>query len=231
MTALAALLIAVAQPAAEPPLTFEYGWPAAAAEDPRLRAALERDRAEARAEAERYVEEDRRSRPPEAGFNPHYFHQEWEVAGSTPQLLSLQATVETYTGGAHGNLHFEALLWDRLNGRSVAATDLLGGMLRFLPRFCDALDAERAERRGAPVQRGTDDPFAECPLIDEQVMVPVDTDGNGRFETLRFLLPPYAAGPYVEGDYIVELAFAPGDLAGIPDGLKPAFEVPGERSR
>ncbi|MGQ0589896.1 MAG: PdaC/SigV domain-containing protein [Sphingosinicella sp.] len=232
MIPLVALLFAAAQSANEAPLDFIYAWPTAAAEDPRLRAALERDRVEARAEAERYVAEDRQSRPPEAGFNPHYYHQNWEVAGSAPQLLSLQASIETYTGGAHGNMHFEAILWDLADGRGIAGPELFGraALERLGPRYCDALDAERAERRGEPVRRGSDDMFTDCPALAEQVMAPADEDGNGRFDSLRILLPPYAAGPYVEGDYIVELAFEPEDLAGIPDRFRPAFEVPGERS-
>lgn len=233
MRALAALLIAAAQPAAEPPLDFTYTWPEVVDADPRLRATLDRDRWEARAEAERAVEADRRTRSSEAGFNPHYYHQTWEVAGSSPQLLSLQSSMETYTGGAHGNLQFAAGLWDRLEGRLLGTAELFGeaALARITPRYCDDLDNQRAERRGEPVQRSTDDPFTDCPGLSWQAMAPADEDGNGRFDTLRILLPPYAAGPYVEGDYIVELTFEPGDLAGIPDGLRPAFEVPGERRR
>lgn len=234
MTAIAALLIIVAQPPSpDEPLDFSYAWPQGAAADSRLLTELTRRRLESRADAVRYVEEDRRSRPPEAGFNPHYYHQNWDVAGSAPQLLSLQSSIETYTGGAHGNMHFEAILWDRMEGRAVAVPNLLGdaALERLGPRYCEALDAERAERRGEPVQRGSDEIFTDCPALAEQVMALADEDGNGRFDTLRILLPPYAAGPYVEGDYIVELTFEPGDLAGIPDGFRPAFEVPGARGR
>jgi hypothetical protein len=58
------------------------------------------------------------------------------------------------------------------------------------------------------------------------VIAPADDDGNGRFE---MLLPPAVAGPCVEGDYVVDIPFAPEDLTRVPDGYRPAFEAAGER--
>ena len=45
----------------------------------------------------------------------------------------------------------------------------------------------------------------ECPPLGDQVVVPVDADEDGRFERLRVLLGPYAAGPYAEGSYEVDV--------------------------
>jgi hypothetical protein len=71
------------------------------------------------------------------------------AAGNSPQLLSLSATVYSFTGGAHPNTDFTATLWDRESDEAVAAATLLGpGILAGLtPRFCDALDGRRAEIR------------------------------------------------------------------------------------
>ncbi len=230
---LAALLLAAAQPddfqLAEDngALAFSYGWPAVVAGDPVLEQELRNRLETARAQAESYLVDDRGSRPADAPLNPHHYAAEWRVDGETAALLGLSATVETYTGGAHGNLHYAALLWDRAAHAPVELAGLLGtGLARIGPRYCAALDAERAERRGGPTD--PDDMFGNCPQIEMQVLTPADKDGDGRFDTLAVLLPPYAAGPYVEGDYVIEIGFESADLVAIPTAQSAAFEAAGD---
>ena len=239
LTILLALLAAAAQPAnfavdeATPLLEFRYGWPAAADAIAPLRARLAGAMARARARATGYARIDRtdaaeNGRP----FEAHWYDAGWRIDGSGPVLLSLSAEISTFTGGVHGNTDFEAILWDRAAGRGVAAARLLGGnaIRAMAPRFCAALDAMRAERRaGEAFAAMLGDPFTACPALAGQVMAPADGDGNGRFEALHVLLPPYAAGPFAEGDYRVALRFEPADLAAIPGRYRPAFEVAGER--
>lgn len=241
-----ATLIAAAQPAAQPAaepaaepapepanvavseetdeLAFDYAWPAAAERDPALAAELRRRLAAARREALRYVREDRRERPAEAPFNPHSYSAHWTVDGTAGPLTSLSASVETYTGGAHGNLQYETLLWDSATRRAADVHAVLGPALTGLtPRYCAALDAQRAEKRGEPVDH--DEMFGDCPAIAEQPVTPADADGNGRFDRVSVLLPPYAAGPYVEGDYVVEIPLEAGDVDAIPAAWRASFEV------
>ncbi len=230
---LAALLLAATQPADfrlsedSDALAFSYGWPAVVAGDPVLERELRGRLEAAREQAESYLADDRGSRPADAPLNPHHYAAEWRVDGETAALLGLSATIETYTGGAHGNLQYAALLWDRASHAPIEAAGLLGaGLARIGPRYCAALDAERAGKRGGPTDPA--DMFGNCPQIEVQVLAPVDKDGNGRFDTLAVLLPPYAAGPYVEGDYVIEIGFEAGDLAAIPATYRAAFEPPGE---
>lgn len=230
---LAALLLAAAQPAdfqlseGSDALAFSYGWPAIVGGDPVLEQAMRERLDAAREEANRYLAEDRESRPADAPVNPHHYAAQWRADGETAPLLALSAAIETYTGGAHGNLQYAALLWDRAAHRPADAAGLLGaGLARIGPRYCAALDAERAEKRGGPTD--PDDMFGNCPQIDMQVLTPMDKDGNGRFDTLAILLPPYAAGPYVEGDYVIEVGFEAGDLAAIPAGYRAGFEAAGD---
>ncbi len=233
-----ALLLAAAQPAdfaveeRSELLEFSYAWPARAEAIAPLRAQLAREMARARAAAARYARTDRAESAADGRpFEPHLYGAGWRVDGSTAVLLGLSAEISSFTGGVHGNHDFAAILWDLAANRRADIAALLGrpalGTLQ--PRFCAALDAMRAERRNEPLSPSPDDPFTACPPLARQVMAPADADGNGRFETLRILLPPYAAGPYAEGEYVVELAFDPGDLAAIPAGFRPAFEAPGER--
>lgn len=224
MILIAALLLQAAAPAdfvqeeESEHLHFHYGWPAAAEAVPALRSELRARLAAAQARAAEMAAEGRNMATSESReMPPHAHEQDWRLAGSTPQLMSLSAGIATYTGGAHGNLAYEALLWDRLNDRPVDAAALLGtGLGPMTARYCAALDAQREEKRGEPVRRDPEDPHNACPPLGERVLAPADSDGNGRFDRLDVLIPPYAAGPYVEGDYVVEIPFDPGDLRSRP---------------
>jgi hypothetical protein len=208
-------------------LEFSYSWPAAVEAEPSLRETL---RAEMNAEQRRarQIAEQWRAETRFNGgdFQPHYFAKGWEVAGLSPQLLSLTASRETFSGGAHGNTDFSAILWDRQSRRPVPAAAMLGAaaLASMSERYCAALDAERAERRGEPVTRDPQDQFSLCPPLAEQVLAPTDSDGNGRFDTLAVLIAPYVAGPYAEGAYSPQLPFRAGDLEGVPENYRSAFE-------
>lgn len=239
MLPLLALAAGVAQPAdfvreeETELLDFGYGWPAAADALPALRALLHADMEAERAQAMRWAEEGRaEARRNGIEYMAHHYAKGWGIAGSTPQLLSLTATEETFAGGAHGNIAFAAILWDRAADRSVPAAETLGaaGLERMRERYCAALDAERAERRGEPVRPDPEDPHTLCPPLAEQVLAPVDRDGNGRFDGLDVQLAPYVAGAYAEGAYVAELSFEDEDLAGIADGYRPAFETGAAKS-
>ncbi|WP_129791197.1 PdaC/SigV domain-containing protein [Sphingosinicella sp. CPCC 101087] len=209
-------------------LDFRYGWPAVVEEEPALRDRFSREMQAAEAQARREAQEDQAARQgSDAPFHNHVYSREWESAGSTAQLLSLTARTETYTGGAHGNLGLAALLWDRSADREADTADLLGpaALQALAPRYCARLNAMRSERRGEPVRSGGGEPFTDCPPLPGHPLAPADKDGNGRFETLRILIGPYEAGPWVEGAYIVELPLEPGDLAALPEAFRPAFEV------
>lgn len=232
MIALAALLLAAAQAGdfsrteETELLEFSYAWPAAAARDPTLNAILQERMEAARFEARQNAEEDRRTRPTEAPFNAHHYGESWGVDGDTPRLLGLSSSTSTYGGGAHGNMMFAAILWDKEAHRALDTPGLFGSALTSLgDRYCAALVVAREERRGEPTPQG--DLFGDCPGIAQQVLAPADRDRNGRFDTLRVLLPPYAAGPYVEGDYVIDVAFSDTDLSAIASEYRAAFEVPG----
>ena len=230
-------LVAVAAAALQPadflreelgePLAFTYGWPAAADAHPALREALRTDMEAERTKALGYVEESRvDARENGLEFIPHYFAKTWQVAGSTPQLISLTASEETFAGGAHGNIHFDAMLWDLAAQRRVTAAQVLGeaAILGMTERYCAVLDAERTAQRGEPIHRDPEDPHTLCPPLAELVLAPKDEDGDGRFDTLDVLIAPYLAGPYVEGPYFAEVPFRAEDLAGVNADYRPAFE-------
>ena len=206
-------------------LEFSYGWPAVVGEQPALVTRLAAEMTEERARALEWAEEDRASRGDDFPFNQHHYAKQWDTAGVMDRLLSLTAATESYSGGAHGNLSLHAVLWDRAEDRELDPVELLGeaATARLSERYCAALDAERAERRGEPISR--DDFFGDCPALAEQALAPVDEDGDDRFERLDVLIPPYAAGPWVEGPYVIAVSFEAGDFADLPPEYRDAFET------
>lgn len=208
-------------------LRFAFAWPAEAAALPALDARLRERMAAARAEARENVEADAAAAA-ESGypFNPHHLSESWEVAGDSGPLLALAATIESYSGGAHGNLGFDGILWDREAGGEIATAALFdGGLDPLRDRFCAALNAERAERRGEPVRATGDDDFMTgCPSFDEIVVLPADANKDGRLDSLLFLVAPYIAGPWAEGPYPIELDLAAREAERILPRYRPAFE-------
>jgi hypothetical protein len=209
-------------------LDFHYEWPAGVNAVPRLRAALQADMAHDHRLALSFVAENRRrARQNHFEVQPHDYSKSWTIAGTSARLISLTADLGAFTGGAHPNSSYFGLLWDRAADRAVPAATLLGPALlgRLRPRFCAALNAQRAENRGEPVHPDPADPFTTCPAFAELVLAPADGNRNGRYERLDVLIAPYLAGAYVEGSYEVEIRFDAGDVAAVPPAWRASFEV------
>lgn len=209
-------------------LDFHYEWPAAVNALPRLRAALLADMAHDHRLALSYVAESRRlARQNHFEFQPHDYSKSWTIAGTSGRLISLTADLGAFTGGAHPNSAYFGLLWDRAADRAVPVAAVLGPALlrRLRPRFCAALNAQRAENRGEPVRPDPADPFTTCPAFATLVLAPADGNRNGRFERLNVLIAPYLAGAYVEGSYEVEVRFDAGDAAAVPAAWRASFEA------
>lgn len=190
-------------------LEFTYAWPAEAAAIPALAARFEQDLERQRRDAAEGANADKEARGADAPFHGHYFSQVWTLQGDSPRLLSLAAEIGTFTGGAHGNSGYEALLWDRESDREVNFADLFAetkaAIEALRPAFCRTLDGQRAEKRGETLPLQGEGWMVECPELGEQAIAPADTDKDGRFDRLRVLIGPYTAGPYAEGSYEVEL--------------------------
>lgn len=207
-------LVLLAVVAAKTPLVdFTYRWPRAAALpvlDRRLRA----DAARQRADAQREAAADRRDRPAGAPFLGHSFQRTWRVEGTAGGLLSLSSETYRFTGGAHGNTEFGALLWDRTRRREMPLAGLFrepkAAMARLAGLFCPALDRERLKRRGEPTP--PDALFGDCPPLTNLALAPTAPKG-GRFTAIRVLIGPYQAGPYAEGSYELVLPLDPVLLA------------------
>lgn len=209
-------------------IDFGYAWPAEAEALPMLRDRLESQLAKDRAEATRMAADDRRGRQADdIPFHSHNFEKNWAITGESEGLLAMVAETYTFTGGAHGNTGYDALLWDKKADREVARDAIFPGafLTGLTERYCDALDRAREEKRGEPVPEDRDGMFNECPPLANQALAPIDRDDDGRFEAIAILLAPYEAGPYAEGSYELQLPVDAATLAAIPEPYRDAFEA------
>jgi hypothetical protein len=209
---------------------FDYAYPAAAGAIPALKARLDADvvkqRAKLVAEAREGAAEAKKDGFP---FNPWSFSQSWSVVTDLPGWLSLSAAFWSFSGGAHGMTWSGAMLWDRKANLPRNPLDLfiskaaLAGAIR--TPFCAALDKQRAEKRGEPVDRKSGDEFDKCIDPTAETVI-LGSRGKRGFDRIGILVAPYNAGPYAEGDYEVTVPVTPAVLAAVKPAYKAAFAVP-----
>lgn len=125
------------------------------------------------------------------------------------RLLALRIETFRYTGGAHGLVSLDGLLWDRVRRRTLALDDLLD-VEGAKPALRAALNAalRREKARRGPVEPDV--------RVDEETLalagVVVLPGPQGRGCGLRFLFSPYLLGSFAEGSYELDVptaVFAP----------------------
>jgi hypothetical protein len=204
---------------------FEYSYPEAVGRIAPLAALLDRRLERKRTELARDAAAARRqARADGFPYNKHSYAAEWKVVSELPDLLSLSADIATYTGGAHGTSRVDSLVWDKQRGRAMEAIELFvtpAALEEALgDRYCEALDRERARRRGEPVPEDSDDSFDQCPDIDDLEVV-VGSSNRRTFNRLTVYAAPYVAGPHAEGAYSVELPVT----RAIRDAVRPQYQA------
>lgn len=201
---------------------FSYSWPAEVSTVPQLvrRLEAERDRELAAQKAE--WRESLESSPEECvSCRNRGFEKEWKVVADLPDWLSLSADLYVYTGGAHGNYGRTSLVWDRNGERAFEGVELFNSAVELETalgaKLCDALDRERAERRGEPVVRDGEW-STDCPGIDEATVLVGSSNGE-TFDRIGVYFGPYVAGSYAEGAYELDFPVT----ASVLDAVKPDF--------
>lgn len=208
---------------------FEYSYPGAAAAIPALADWLDAQAAERKASLQSEAQEGRaEAQSGNYPFNPHSYSMDWKVVADIPDWLSLSGEFSTYSGGAHGMYGMDSLVWQKDPGRRLqpialfrspaALTDALS------PGLCNALDAERAERRGEPVRPDSDDPFDQCLGMDEATVLLGSSNGE-TFDRLTVWIGPYVAGPYAEGAFELDFPVDAAVLASVKPEYREAFSV------
>jgi hypothetical protein len=64
-----------------------------------------------------------------------------------------------------------------------------------------------------------------CPKRKELTIVPVDSDLDYEFDSLRIIADPYVAGSYAEGTYVISMPVTAALLKSVTPAYRKAFEV------
>ena len=206
---------------------FHYGWPAEASAIPalesRFRAALDKSWKQELAAA---VADRNAATAAGRKYEGHQFRFDWNTAGQTRRLLSLEGMASSFPANRHDSHRSDGLIWDRGSRTAVAPAALFANTSQFAaivrPQFCAALDRERAKRRAVaePHPRGR-----VCPPFEEVTIVPSDYNRNGRFESLRMTADPNVAGSYPEGFYQVILPVSATFFGALKPAYRSSFEI------
>lgn len=209
---------------------FRYVWPAEVSAAPALAARLEGERDKALTELRSDWRAAQADAPPDCkSCRGRSYFKTWQVVTDLPRFLSLSATLDTYSGGAHGMQTFDALVWDRQRSRAeqpiamFRSAEAVDRAIR--DAFCDALDVQRAKKRGKTAMRD-DTMFNDCIAPVANGTLILGSDSGQAFDRIGFLIPPYNAGPYAEGSYEVTLKVTPALLDAVRDEYRRAFQVP-----
>lgn len=206
---------------------FAYAWPAQVSAIPALAARLtaERDGALAEQKADWTAALQEFAGGDCIACVNRGYEKTWEVVADLPRFLSLSASTYAYTGGAHGNGNFDALVWDREAGAAIdpkamfrspeALQEALGA------GWCKALKAERTERLGEDY---SDDSIFTCPPIADLVVLPGSASKTA-FDRIGLLAAPYVAGSYAEGPYEVTLPVTPKVLDAVSPEYRAGFAL------
>jgi hypothetical protein len=210
-------------------ITYEYAYPAVAAAIPGLKALLDADIADRRLALEDSAREGRKDAK-QGGFEfrPFGYWVDWKVVTDLPGWLSLSTDVDTFEGGAHPGHAFDAMLWDKAANQRRKPADLfvspqkLSGAIR--TEFCRQIDKQRAEKRGEPVNRGSDELFNDCIDPLESTII-LGSSNHQTFDRIGVLVAPYDAGAYAEGSYEATLPVTAAVLAAVKPEYRSSFSV------
>lgn len=212
-------------------IDFDYGYPAKAAAIPDLKRWLDADIDRQKADLTRQAIAARREAR-QGGWEFHAlgYWVEWQVVTDLPGWLSLSASVGTYEGGAHPNHNFATILWDRHADRRREPVSLFTSPKALTAAiqkdFCRELDVQRKERRGADYMPESPIPeFDGCIDPVTSGVVILGSSNRRTFDRLGVLVPPYSAGPYVEGSYEVTLPVTAQVLAAVKPAFRESFSV------
>lgn len=206
---------------------FNYSWPAQVSAVPELAALFQQRREAALVEQKNEWEAALQEFPGDEciACKNRGYGKNWEVVADLERFLSLSADQYVYTGGAHGNSWFDALVWDRAAKEALAPQAMfssiteLGEAVR--EPYCAALDEERQARRE---DAGVSGIFDGCPELADLTLLLGSSTGE-KFDRIGLLAAPYIAGPYAEGSYEVTLPVTEAVLASVKPEYRSAFEV------
>lgn len=207
---------------------FKYNWPAQVTAVVELVARFTTERDAALAEQKQDFEDSLREFEGSdcIGCINRSFEKVWSVVTDLPRFLSLSASIYFYTGGAHGNAGYDALLWDREARAVLSAEDLFENPAALQnalgDAWCKGLARERKQRLGEDY---SEDGFFACPDVSELTVLAGSSDGQ-TFNRIGLIAAPYVAGSYAEGTYEVTLPVSAKVIEAVKPEYRAYFAVP-----
>lgn len=209
---------------------FTYNWPREASAIPALAAMLGAKRDASLAEQKEQWADAREACPPNAGACArNQLEIGWQVVTDIERFLSLSSNVYSYSGGAHGNYWRTSLVWDR-EAKAALDPEALFVSAEALEAAisepaCEALNQERAKRRGQPVPSNASEWPDACPPIADTVIFLGSASGTD-FDRVGVYYAPYVAGAYAEGDFELTLPVTGAVLGAVKPEYRDAFANP-----
>lgn len=203
-------------------LDFTYGYSAQAANIAELASHLDGQARQQLREAEKAAGDDMaNSKANNFPLRQHSFAQTWQTVTQTPRFLSLSSDIETYTGGAHGMVNFDTLLWDRQQAKVMDPLDIFTSKAAYdsavTKDFCDGIRAAK-KAKGIEPNEAADGMFESCPKASEQTLWLGSSDGQ-KFDRLTIGITAYLVGPYSEGNYRIDVPMS----AALVRAVKPEY--------
>lgn len=142
------------------------------------------------------------------GFDsPPYFRTTvWHLSGESPQLASFYAEHMEFSGGAHGNMNFQTILWNKTDNQPLDSAAL------FVPNadfkavdsyLCTQIEVERSRRNETPTRQNPSG--FPCPKLLESRIILIPSTTPEKFGAVEALYAPYDVGPYAEGAYQIRI--------------------------
>lgn len=203
-------------------LDYSYGYPVEAAAIAALAAHLDKDAETKFEETQKAANEDAKgAKENNFPLRQHIYSQIWKRVAQTPRFLSLSSDVETYTGGAHGMVNFDTILWDRAKNVALSPLDIFTSADAFnkaaTDPFCKAIVAAKKAKGIEPVA-DMDGVFEKCPAPAAHTIWLGSSDGTA-LDRLTIGITAYVVGPYVEGNYRIDLPMT----AALVRAVKPEY--------
>jgi hypothetical protein len=189
-------------------LEFRYLYPGEAAAVPALAKQLDEDRETKKAQALKEAQEQAvDAKKHDFPVRAHLFSQQWEKVTKLPRFLSLSSSIDTYTGGAHGMMVFDTMVWDYQAQKALKPLDLFTSARAFddaiSQSFCSAINAAKKAKDIEP-NTDPDGTFEVCPKASEQTVWLGSSNGE-TFDRLTIGITAYVVGPYSEGSYDIDV--------------------------
>ena len=214
--------------------SLEFSYPAVIAEHPALQQMVLAERQTQLTQLKQWGKDWVSENPERAVETDMESFITWQTVANLPRFLSLTKDIWDYSGGAHGNWWRSSIVWDKQLGTVRKPIEMFVDKQAFdrvmHERFCEALDTERARKDGQEPVAGKDDAeywqdwMERCPKPSELDIILGSSDRK-TFNRLAVYVGIYTVGPYVEGDYEIDLPVTANLIAAVKPEYRGVFAV------